>query len=175
MKEFLLGERYPSRVAATFDNADSARRAADSLLHEADLSVEQVRVIDPQDPLIGHKLEPESRGVGRTLVRSHLFLGLLGLVTGLAVVASLLASGLAFAVSQPVMTGVSLGAFGAILGLLAGGVISVRPDHRRLNLMARDATRKGSWMVVALTARRSQRERARGVLARRSDEVMHTL
>lgn len=73
------------------------------------------------------------------------------------------------------MTGVSLDAFGAILGLLRGGMISVRPDHGSLNLMTRHATRMGSWMAVALTARHSRRERACGSLARRSDEVMHPL
>jgi len=169
------GERYPSRVAAAFDDASTAQRAAKELRQETGLSEEQVRIVDPYDPSVASKIEPENRGIGRTVVRTHLLFGGLGLFAGLAIAATMLGGGPASSLSQPVMVIVTLAVFGAVAGLLVGGLISVRPDHARLYVLAREAARGGDWLVIALASDRAQRDRARNILARRTSELAQSL
>jgi hypothetical protein len=168
------GEHYPARVAAVFDSGEEANRAAEHLVRDTDLARQQVRVIDPTEPSIGHKVEPEKRGIWRTLVRSHLALGLAGLMIGLAVAAVLRIAAFPIVASQPMMVTVSLGVFGLVLGLLAGGLVTLRPDHSRVYLMASDAARARDWVVVALATGTAQRKHARDVLSQYSDDVVQS-
>jgi small-conductance mechanosensitive channel len=168
------GERYPARVAATFDSRDEARRAAEHLLSETELSSDQVRLIDPSDASVAQTIEPEKRGIWRTLVRSHLVLGFVGLTVGLVVAAGLLIADMAFVNAQPMMVIVSLAVFGLVLGLLAGGLATLRPDHSRIYMMTRDAARASDWVVVALAAGSDQRKHAREVLSRHADHVVQS-
>jgi hypothetical protein len=175
MNESILhGEHYPARVAAVFDSGEEANRAAEHLVRDTDLARQQVRVIDPTEPSIGQKVEPEKRGIWRTLVRSHLALGLVGLTIGLAVAAGLRIAGLPIVASQPMMVTVSLGAFGLLFGLLAGGLVTLRPDHGRVYLMASDAARARDWVVVALATGKAQRKHARDVLSQHSNDVVQS-
>jgi len=168
------GERYPARVAATFDNREQAQRAAEQLVTDTDLARQQVRLIDPTEPSIGHKVEPEKQGIWRTLVRSHLALGLLGLLAGLGIAAGLRIAAIPLVMTQPIVVAVSLGALGLILGLLAGGLLTLRPDHSRVYLLAKDAVRARDWVVVALATGSSQRKRARDVLSRHANDVVQS-
>jgi len=83
----LFGERSLTLVAATFPNRAAAVDAATTL--QAELPQTGVDLIHPHDVNLARKLEPESQGIWRTASRSHLMLGLAGLVLG-AVVAGLL-------------------------------------------------------------------------------------
>ncbi len=171
MNTYAWSNRSPARVAALFGDAESAYKAVSRLMTETDLSNEQVLVVDPQDPLVKNSSEPDTRGVGRILLRSHLTLALLGLLIGLASALVLTSAGVLINDARPMMISVTFGAFGAILGLLVAGLMTARPDHRRLNIASIKGVRVGHWMVVALAADREQRERARSVLARRADVV----
>jgi hypothetical protein len=168
-------ERYPARVAARFGNPDRARRAAERLLHDTDLTPRQVRLIDPTAPDVESAIEPENQGIWRTLVRSHVSLGLLGLLAGLVISGSLLLIGFPFAVSQAIMVAVSLGVFGLVIGLLVGGLVTLRPDHSRIYLLATDAARARQWVVIALAAGRAQRDHAHEVLSREADQLAQTV
>lgn len=106
----------------------------------------------------------------RTLVRSPLTLGVAGLLIGLAVAAGLRVADSAIAASAPVMTVVSLGVVGLLLGLPLGGLVTARPDHSRVYLMASDAARARDRVVVALATVAAHRRHARDVLSRHSDE-----
>jgi hypothetical protein len=72
------------------------------------------------------------------------------------------------------MVTVSLGAFGLLFGLLAGGLVTLRPDHGRVYLMASDAARARDWVVVALATGKAQRKHARDVLSQHSNDVVQS-
>jgi hypothetical protein len=165
------GAHYPARVAAVFENGDQANRAAEHLVRDTDLARQQVRVIDPTEPTIGHKIEPGKKAVWRTLVRSHLTFGVLGLTVGLGIAAGVRMAEAPIVTSQPMMATVSLGVFGLLLGLLAGGLVTSRSHHSRVYRMAVDAARARDWVVVALATGTAQRKRARDVLSQYSHDV----
>lgn len=173
-ESIIYGERYPARVAATFENREQANRAAERLLMDTDLARQQIRVIDPTEPSIGHKIEPEKRVIWRTLARSHLMFGLLGLVSGLGVVAGLRVAEVAILLSQPMIVTVSLGLFGLLLGLLAGGLVTLQPDRSRIYLLSSDAARARDWVVIALATGSTQRKRARDVLSQHANHVVQS-
>mgnify|MGYP006174973895 CR=1 FL=1 len=76
----LFGERSLTLVAATFPTRAAAVDAATTL--QAELPQAGVDLIHPHDVNLARKLEPESQGIWRTAIRSHLVLGLAGLVLG---------------------------------------------------------------------------------------------
>ncbi|MGC1953418.1 MAG: hypothetical protein WA970_12805 [Gammaproteobacteria bacterium] len=171
----ILGEEFPSKVAAEFACGDEARRAAEQLLKRTGISARQVRVIEPRDPAMERKLEPESAGIAKTLVRAHSILGVAGLLVGL-VVASLL---VLFAIqpfsSNPFYTLGVAGFFGGIAGLLLGGLVSLRPDHDNLITWVEDASRGGRWFVLVHAHDHRQEFRAKKALEAMSDKVVGTL
>jgi hypothetical protein len=61
-----------------------------------------------------------------------------------------------------------------VLGLLAGGLVTLRPDHSRIYMMTRDAARAKNWVVVALAAGRAQGRHARDVLSQHADHVVRS-
>ena len=168
----LPGGDQPMRVAATFDDAAAAHRAASELIREMELANEKVRVVDPDDPLVVRNLRTGTRGVVRTLVRKHVKFALTGLCAGVLVALALAWGGIAVAESKPQMVIVGLGALGLVIGLLAAGLIMRRPGLVRMNSLALDAARTGQWMVVAHTSDRAEGERARDMLLRQNSEVL---
>lgn len=136
-----FGERSLTLVAADFDDRDAALAAASSLQGD------EVSVIAPGDPLAARKLEPDQRGIWRTLIRSHLILGAGGALIGVTVALALIA-GWAAAASSPLYTLVFGVVMGAFLGMIAAGVLTLRPDHARVIRRVHAALRRGRWAVV---------------------------
>ena len=66
----LTGEVSNSKLAAVFDTAAAAREAAAGLVQALALHPTQVKVVTPDEPDAAIKLEPEGRGIWRTIVRS---------------------------------------------------------------------------------------------------------
>jgi amino acid transporter len=102
--------------------------------------VEQISTVSPQDTDFEHKLEPDSKGSGQTVLRSHVILGSVSSVFGLVIVGVLMTIGSAFATSSPVMMLAAAAILGAFIGLLIADAISIRPDHEQLINSARHAT-----------------------------------
>lgn len=171
----ILGERSSTKLAATFADEDQANAAMRALIAEADLRSEQVRVLRPDDPGADKKLEPESRGIARTAIRSHARLGVLGLLAGVVLAALLIGFGVDMAESSPVLAVAFLGFLGAVAGLLLAGLITARPDHQKLIVEAKDAVRHGAWSVVVHTTDKQEYERAHELLKRHASEVHETL
>jgi sterol desaturase/sphingolipid hydroxylase (fatty acid hydroxylase superfamily) len=112
--------------------------------------VEQISTVSPQDTDFEHKLEPDSKGSGQTVLRSHVILGSVSSVFGLVIVGVLMTIGSAFATSSPVMMLAAAAILGAFIGLLIADAISIRPDHEQLINSARHATHH-QWSVVVKT------------------------
>lgn len=171
----ITGELSNSKIAAVFPHAAEAQAAAVALAAALSLSAAQVQVITPMEPHPGRKLEPESRGIWRTIVGAHLKLGIAGAVAGVLVFAALHAYGLPFIVNSPVAAGLVLLFFGAVAGLMLGGLVALRPDHDRYVNATRDAMQAGQTTVVVHAFSARQADQAADFLRTRGGEVTSTL
>ncbi|WP_374675698.1 hypothetical protein [Ideonella sp.] len=142
----LFGERSLTVVAADFASRFDAHAAADQL--RADRQADgPVAVLSPHARHVDKVLEPETRGIWSTALRSHLTLGLLGLAGGLAIGALLIAQWTAAAAS-PGFTLLFLGVMGLFSGGMWAGFITLRPDHGRVIRRVEDALHRHQWAVV---------------------------
>ena len=169
-----FGEKYLTKVAAVFDDGEQARAAAERVRREAAIAPDQVRVLRPDDPAMSRKLEPETRGIARTLARSHITLGIAGLLIGLAAALVLVALDIILFTWNPLYTVIVFGFFGAIAGLLLGGLVSMRPDHDRLIALVRASAREGQWFVLVHARDHEQERRAKDALKAVSGKVVST-
>lgn len=170
----LFGERSLTLVAATFPDRSSAVRAAQVL---RDLSSRKLGIflIRPRDPQLGRKLEPESRGIWHTLLRTHGWMGLLGAALGLMAAVLVLGSGWPAAVASPQAT-LGLGAvYGAAAGMLVAGLLTLRPDRARVITQVREASEHGQWSVVSHPTSAHDAEVAHDTLALGGGHVMRSL
>lgn len=171
----LTGEVSNSKVAAVFPSLPEARRAAAAVSTALSLGAAQVQVITPAEPHPGRKLEPETRGIWRTIVVAHLRLGVVGAIVGLVAFAVLMAIGLPFITRSPVAAALVLLFFGTLAGLLLGGLVALRPDHDRYVEATRDAMAAGNTTVVVHAFTVEQREQASDFLREAGGDVTSTL
>jgi hypothetical protein len=160
----LSAEHYSHKVTAEYDSHSAADQAISALEDRAELPSSQIQLVEPGDPDMAHKVEPESKGIAGLLVKSHFGLGLGGLAFGLALAAVLVLTGPAITRSSPVMTFIALGFIFPILGLLLAGVISLRPDHDPMIAKTRSAASKGRWTVVAHCVSAEQQKRVKDTI-----------
>ena len=169
----LFGERSLTLVAATFPNRAAAVDAATALL--AELPQAGVDLIHPHDVDLARKLEPESQGIWRTAGRSHLVLGLAGLVLGAVLAATLVSSGWSAAVQSPMLATLFLANLGLFAGLMVAGLLTLRPDRSRVFTWIRERIFSGDWAVVAHPTSPSQSERALASLQKAGGVAVRSL
>ncbi|SHG87419.1 hypothetical protein [Pollutimonas bauzanensis] len=144
----LFGERATTKIAAVFDSEAAAEEAAASVRSQAGLQATQVLLVQPHEKEYARKLEPEPQGVARTALRSHMILGLAGLVAGAIVWMALYVADLPAILSSPGVSALFVLFLGAIAGLLLGGLITARPDHQLVIQRVQTATEEGRWSLV---------------------------
>lgn len=171
----VFGERSFSKVAALFADEATARELAAQLRSEFGLTEQQVQVVTPTDPRPGRKIEPDSRGIWRTAIKAHITFGLLGILAGLVLLMILWSMGIGAIRSSPWAAGGALVFFGAVFGLFAGGLVTLRPDQDVLINEVREAIDNGRFAVVANPDSHEQRERITTMLEAASGEVVGTL
>ena len=171
----LTGEVSNSKVAAVFADVASATHVAERLRSALQLGDAQVQVITPFDHRPGLKLEPEDRGIFRTLVRAHARLAAVGVVAGLLVFAVMWWLGVPWIVNSAVLAAGVLASFGGLAGLLLGGFMTLRPDHDPYILKVREALSEGRSAVVVHAFTRQQKADAEALLHEASGEVVATL
>lgn len=148
MKAFtLFGERSLTTIAGIFESDRAARRAANAL-HDASSRVD-VRLIAPRDPDLSRKMEPDSGGIWRTALRSHLGLGVIFLLVGALAGLALIGTGWDGAELSPWFTVFFTSVIGGLGGLVLGGLVTLRPDRGMLIRRVREASQAGRWTVVA--------------------------
>lgn len=128
-QNILIGEEFPHKVSAQYNSQESADRAVEILVNKAHIPRFQIRVVQPYDPNMSSKIEPESKGIARTLAKSHTVLGIGGLLFGLVLAAVLVMIGPEMTRSSPMFTFIALGFLFTFLGLLLAGAVSLRPDN----------------------------------------------
>ena len=171
----VTGEVSDSKVAAIFDSERNARRIAQSLRRRLRLKQSQVQVISRHDRHPGRKMEPEGRGIFRTMLVAHARLGLLGLVVGALLFGLLYMTGLELITSSPGFAAAVIISYGGVFGLMAGGLVTLRPDHDPYIHKVRDALADGRSAVVVHAFDADQRKAAREALDAQGGETIRTL
>lgn len=177
----LFGERSLTKVAGLFAQKSQAESTMEQVMRSGGLSAAQVRLLGPQDArmarreMFGRAVEPESSGIARTLVQTHLVGGMAGAVAGLALYVWFFRGGHPMIISSPVVSFIAIVGFATTFGLMAGGLLSLRPDHVRLITRVRSALRHNQWAVVAHPIDSEQTARVRQVLEKNAAEVVTTL
>jgi len=160
----LLGENFPHKVSAEYNSKQAADRAVQLLVDKTILPRNQILIVQPHDPNMALKTEPEVKGIARTFAKSHVVLGIGGLVFGLLLAAVLVAIGPDLTSSSPMFTFIALGFLFTFLGLLLAGFISMRPDHDFLIGKTRAAANAGQWTVIAHCADYEQQSQVKDTL-----------
>ena len=179
LKHAIFGEKSLTKVAAVFDSRNAAQDAA-LRLKQVGLSESQVSLVGPNDVAgpsgapFSRKVEPESTGILLTLIRAHVFTGTLGAIAGLLLYVALVVAGVDAILSTPWMSLWIMLTFGTVFGLLAGGLLSLRPDHYRVISSVRRAIARGRWAVVGHPVGPRQVEVALTELRNRSDHVVRS-
>ncbi|KTG16208.1 MULTISPECIES: hypothetical protein [unclassified Guyparkeria] len=171
----IISERFPHVVDAVFHDERGAREAATALAAKAGLSDEQIDVVRPNDPQRAEKLEPESADIFRTILRSHVALGVIGVVVGLILAGILIGAGFDFAQARPGWVYGIFAVIGGLFGMMGAGVVSVRLDHERVIAETRDASTHGEWTVVAHADSEDEKHRASELLKEYSGKVSESL
>lgn len=175
LEPHLTGEKYDHKIASIFEVEKNAQQAADALRQQTSLGDHQVFVITPNDSHPGWELEPEDRGIWRTMIRAHVWLGLAGLVTGLVVFLVLFGLNIRFVVENAVASALIAVGFGGVIGMMFGGLVTIRPDHMPYVSMAQSALRKGKFIVAVHAKNNDQLQEAQSALQKFNAEVIRTL
>ena len=177
----LFGERSLTKVAGLFAQKGQAESTMEQMLVSGGLSAAQVRLLGPQDArnarreLFGRAVEPESAGIARTFLQSHLVGGMAGALAGVALYLWFLRAAHPMIVSSPLVAFIAIVGFATTFGLLLGGLLTLRPDHVRLITRVRSALRHNQWAVVAHPMDSEQTARVRQALEKSATEVVTTL
>jgi len=141
----LVGERAPTLVGASFHDGWSAERAVAAL---AGFGEPPAAVIRPGDRAADATIEPDADGIWHTFVRSHLVLGTIGVIGGIAFAGLLILVGWHPAVSSPGAAAFGFACTGGFMGFIAAVVVTLRPDHDWVIAHVQSAQRRGRWSVV---------------------------
>jgi hypothetical protein len=170
----IFGESSFSRVTGIYDQADEARHVVEDILHDSGMEPDQVKVVVPDDPAESSKREPKQAGIAHTLFKAHITLGITGLISGLLFAGALMLIGVEFARASPYYTVFIAMGFGGVLGMMMGGLVSLRPDHDVLISKVEEATQEGRWAVVVHPRNAAQQARAEAVIIHSHGHMVHT-
>lgn len=177
----LFGEKSLTKVVGLYPDAQLAQAAAAKAQHLCGMVPGQVRLLGPQDAknthrnLFGRTMEPEQRGIFKTIFQAHAVTGLVGGIAGLLLFFWLMESGQPMVVSSPLLAAIALLGFGITFGLLLGGLIALRPDHIQLITAVRSALRHNRWALVLHPTNAQQTRAAKDFLAASGAEILSTL
>lgn len=146
-------EKHTGRVAAVYDDKDSANAAKQKLIDNG-ISPTVISIVKPDDSNISRKIEPESHGIAKTIVKSHGWLGLIGMILGALIATLLVTSGPEMTQSSPMFTYIAFIFFGLIFGMMLAGAISIRPDHDPLITKTVEASQENHWTLIVQTDER---------------------
>ena len=171
----LTGEVSNSKVAAVFVDVASATHVAERVRHVLQLGDAQVQAITPFDHHPGPKLEPEDRGIFRTLVRAHAKLAAVGVVAGLLVFALMWSRGVPWIINSAVLAAGVLASFGPLAGLLLGGLMTHAPRSRPVHPQGPRGTRRRPQRGGRACLHPTAEAHAEALLHEASGEVVATL
>ena len=156
MVKLFFGERSLSKVAAVYESEAAAQSAARKVTDLPDIERRQVQLVRPFDPDWGRRVEPEGIGIGHQAVRAHVTCTIVGLAIALLAYIGLWVAGGTAILATSAVSLVAMLLFGAMFGLMVGGLVNIRPDHGAVVAPVREAVHDGHWSVVVHPSSRSQ-------------------
>lgn len=144
----ITGERAGHKVAGIFINEEAARVAAVGLENAMGIGPDRIERLVPEAESPGRQLEPESHGIWKTMIRSHVWLAAIGALVGGLVFAVMRAADIAFVVANPNWSLGLLVFFCAVGGGLLAGALTLRPDHTPYLLKTREAIEAGHHVLA---------------------------
>lgn len=174
-KMALTGEQSDHKIAGISTDPAAADSVVGTLREKLTSSDAVVELLAPGEEGIDQALEPESRGIWKTLIRSHLWLAGVGAVIGLLVFVLMLQLDVRFVVDNATAAGLLLVAFCTVGGLMLGGALTLRPDHTPFLVAARAALRKGQTVVVVHAESLEQLQQAQEILDQAGLKTVRTL
>jgi hypothetical protein len=174
-KPLSRGEISPHKVAAIFDDAEQARRAADGVRAALALPGPHVQVITPDSQRPGRQLEPESHGIFSVMMKAHAALGVAGFLGGLLLFWLLWQRHQPFIVSNPWAAAGAIVFFATMGGLMLGGLVTLRPDHDGYILGVLEACRDGRSAAVVHARTTEELEAASACLGSAGGQLLSTL
>ncbi|MFY8327465.1 hypothetical protein [Pseudoalteromonas sp. ZZD1] len=151
MATSLNNEEFATKVAGIFDSKDRADNAFSSLSEDKEFEQSNIEIISAHDQRFDEKIEPEDKNIGKTLLKTHLLFGVLGLGVGLIISSVFLFIDVEFMQSFVLETYAGVSTVCIFIALLVAGFVSIRPDHDPLINEVRNATRSGKWVLVVHT------------------------
>lgn len=174
-KMALTGEQSDHKVAGIAKDRAAADSAIKTLRERLSLGEAAVQLLTPGEKGVNQALEPESRGIWKTLVRSHLWLAGVGAVIGVLVFLLMFQLEVRFVVDNAMASVALLVVFCTIGGLLIGGALTLRPDHMPFLVAARAALGKGQTVVVVHAETLEQVQQAQDILDQAGLQTVRTL
>jgi anti-sigma-K factor RskA len=159
----------PIDVGARFTSREAAERAVRRLEAEGIAVPAQVEILAGEGRMHVARAA-ESRATRKALVRWHVVLGAAGLLLGTLLGIFAWYSGAPIFGSEPVLVLFVFAGFGAVAGLLLGGLFALRPPKDWIAAAARDDALAGDYPVVVHATDREQAHKARESLTRSDGE-----
>ncbi|GGC74773.1 hypothetical protein [Marinobacter halophilus] len=144
----VTGESADHKLAAIFSSETEAHRAVEALSRKTGLDDAQIKLVSPGDTHQARQIEPESGGIWRTMIRAHIWLGVAGAIAGAILFFALYILGIEFIRQSAVTAGILLTVIGGVIGLMGGGLVTLRPDHARYAQAAQSALEKGEHVLT---------------------------
>lgn len=177
----MFGEQSVTKVVGLYNNQKDAQAAADKAQSLAGMASSQVRLLSPDDAKVSHRdffgrsLEPEQRGIFKTIFKTHAITGLAGAVIGLLLFAWFYNSGEPMVTSSPLLAFLATVGFSTTFGLLLGGLLTMRPDHIKLITSVRSALANDHWALVLHPVNEAQIQAAKDLLTASGAKTLSTL
>jgi hypothetical protein len=171
----LFGEKATTKLAGLFDDQERLESVSAQLRTVSGLQNTQLLVVRPHDSDFDKMLEPETQGVVRTAIRSHVVLGLAGLAMGAILWGLLYLFGVEAVTSSPFYSGGTILVFSLVGGMLLGGLVTARPDHQAVIRAVDEATKAGRWSLVIHPRDEQQCQSAQKVLEGAGVETVRSL
>ena len=176
----MFGEQSVTKVVGLYDTQNEAETVAGKARALPGMLPTQVRLLGPQDAKVSHSeffgrsLEPEQRGIFKTMFKTHAITGLAGGVLGLLLYVWLYSTGQPMVASSPVVAFIAFLNFGIVSGLILGGLIALRPDHVKLITSVRNALAANRWALVLHPVNPAQVQAAKDLLTASGAETLST-
>jgi len=173
MEVEIQDEKHTGRVAAIYGN-ESAAKAAKQKLIDNGIPPGTINIVRPDDSNISKKIEPDSHGIAKTIVKSHGWLGLFGMIAGVLIATILVTSGPEMTQSSPMFTYIVFIFFGLIFGMMLAGAISIRPDHDPLITKTIESSQEHQWTVIVQTDDRDDIDLVKQLLEDSAESMSET-
>ena len=171
----IVAEEFPSKVAASFETRDAAARAIADVIQVEDVEAHQVRLIEPDDKAAARKLQPESRTIEHTWVRSHLAFGAFGILLGSVLAAASVQWGPVALSASPLFTTITLIWVTTLSCLMIAGATTLRMDHDLVHAHVSAAAARDRHSVVAHARTAREKRRLARQLRRRAESTTSSL